>query len=194
MKPVHHLVLGCVSFIRFLATILVLFATSNNVSAQILATGQISNTSLGGGLFDYTITVKNTGSTNIETFWFAWIPGAGFMSASPSNVTSPTNWSDILTNSNEAIQWTTTTNPLTPGSSLDFSFESSETPSQMAGFAAPPFASTPVTTSFVYIGAPLADPGDQFVVESAPEPSALGLLALGALAFISLRRVRFRVA
>src|ERR1700688_2789545 len=40
------------------------------------------------GVNDYSITLNNTGTTTIGTFWFAWVPGAGFLSATPTDIGS----------------------------------------------------------------------------------------------------------
>jgi hypothetical protein len=176
---------------------LLLLALAGSASAYasgIAATGTITDLPGSPGVYDYSIMLNNTGTTNIETFWFSWVPGAGFLSATPTGVTSPTGWGDKLTNGGDAIQWTTTTNPLTPGSSLTgFDFDSTETPAQLAlDFTGTGTGSgDPVLTSFVYIGAPLGDPGDQFVVAQTPEPGTLPLTMTGiCLTVMGLTRRR----
>src|ERR1700677_4424827 len=62
------------------------------------ASGTISAQALGGGEFDYTIKLTNTGSNNLETFWFGWVPGEDFMPVSPTNIVSPVNWNFNITN------------------------------------------------------------------------------------------------
>ncbi len=57
------------------------------------ASGLISSQDLGGGEFDYTIKLTNTGTNNLETFWFGWVPGQDFLPVSPTNIVSPANWS-----------------------------------------------------------------------------------------------------
>jgi hypothetical protein len=108
------------------------------------------------------------------------------MSAWPTDVQSPTGWSDILTNSDSAIQWTTSSDLLAPGDSLyGFEFDSTLTPAELQmAFAGPgPGTGDPVSTSFVYIAAPLADPGQQLVATQAiaatPEPATNITLAVG---------------
>ena len=55
------------------------------------------------GVFQYHLTLNNTGTTSIGTFWFSWIPGAGFMGVSPTNVMSPAGWTDTVTNGGASI-------------------------------------------------------------------------------------------
>jgi len=165
------------------------------------ATGTITSQALGGGEFDYTIKLTNTGSNNLETFWFGWVPGQDFMPVSPTNIVSPVNWNFNITNAGVndgfAIQWltssSTTPAPLTPGSSLNFSFESTATLAQLEGNSS--FHPTePDLTSFVYSGAPFSDSGDQFAVQAAPEPSslALGFVAAAVLGGLSYWRAQGR--
>ena len=144
--------------------------------------------------YEYDLTLDNIGTTNIGTFWFAWVPGEDFMPTSPTNVVSPANWTDNVTHGGAgdgfAIQWLATT-VLAPGDVLGgFSFVSTTTPTEMAGLAAGFPGTPPVTTSFIYSGAPFSDAGFQFVVAEAatptvPEPSSLALFAVGMAFFVA---------
>jgi hypothetical protein len=120
------------------------------------------------------------------------------MGAVPTNIQSPSGWNEILTNASKSIRWTTVS-LLAPGDSISgFQFDSTLSPAGLlAPFPGPGLGTgDPISTSFVYIGAPLADPGDQFTVTQAatdtPEPSA-GLLAglgIGLTAFLKSGRRR----
>ncbi len=181
-------------------------STSALFAAGISATATLTDTQTSSGAYNYTLNLTNTGTTTIGTFWFAWVPGAGFMTTTPSSISSPAGWSEINTNAGDAIQWTTTSSLLAAGQSLSgFNFTSTETPTQLLGtFAGSPTgagAGDPDLTSFVYIGAPLADPGSQFVVSEAaptvtPEPDSLvlTLTGFGLAGFATLRRRLRRTA
>ena len=157
--------------------------------AAPMASAEITSQQVDSTTFRYDITLTDTGNTNVGTFWFAWVPGSGFLDSAPFNVQSPASWSDVLTNNNEAIQWVNSSVPLTPGGSLGgFQFDSHDTPSQVFGISNN-FPGTPVGTSFVYIGAPLADPGFQFVAVPAPEPSG-AMLTVTGLAGLAVWRWR----
>ena len=83
------------------------------------------------------------------------------------------------------IQWTTTS-LLAPGdSATGFIFDSTMTPLQFLGmFPGPGLGmGDPISTAFIYIAAPLADPGAQITATTAmvigtPEPSTLWLSAI----------------
>src|SRR5262249_34341570 len=96
------------------------------------ASAQLSLVSTSGSTFNYSITVTNTGTTNIGTFWFSWVPDEDFLPSVPSNVANPTGWSSSITGTansvdGSAIEWVATTNPITPGHSLSgFNFSSAD--------------------------------------------------------------------
>ncbi len=153
------------------------------------------------GVYDYSITLNNTGTTNIGEFWFGWIPGAGFLSVVPSKVGSPAGWTETQTNAGAAIQWIDNSTLLAAGQSLTgFTFSSTETPTQLLS----PYAGTgtgagdPQTTAFVYIVTKVAtDPGYQLAATPAaaptPEPASLVLALTGFAATAATRlRSRFR--
>jgi hypothetical protein len=160
-----------------------LFVQSVNLSAGTLdASATFTDTVVSPGVYQYDITLNNTGTTTIGTFWFSWVPGFGFMSTAPTDVQSPSGWSDSITNSGGAILWTDA-GALGQGMSQSgFEFESTLTPAELEA-ASSAIPTDPVTTSFVYIAAPFGDPGLQLVVTPAqgavPEPATFLLTALG---------------
>jgi hypothetical protein len=179
-------VLSARSFRFFLGVALVLGATSGVRAQTISANAQITDVPAGGGVFDYTITLQSTvaSTANISTFWFAWIPGEDFLATSPTSVTPPTNWTDSITHGGPsdgyAIQFVTSSAPLTPGNSLSFLFASTDTPAALAGNSVD-YPTTPVGTSFLYSGSPFVGISDEFVAQVVPEPSSIALVGLGLL-------------
>jgi hypothetical protein len=164
--------------------LLTALAITRPVLAAEMATAVIGGAPTSGG-YNYSITVSDTGTTPIGTFWFSWVPGAGFLTSAPTNVTSPSLWTDTLTNSGAAIQWQSTSpsSLLEPGQSLSgFDFFSTETPLQLEGLVTSNSFTDPGLVATVYEGAPLAGPGDIFdVVEATPEPPSLLLALTGIL-------------
>jgi hypothetical protein len=128
-------------------------------------------------VFNYAITVTDTGTTNLGTFWFSWLPDVDFLPSVPSNVTSPTGWGASITGTanatdGSAIEWVASSNPITPGHSLSgFGFSSPDSPTVLAGNS-PTHPGTPILDSFVYIGAPFSDVGAEVTVTQAASTAA----------------------
>lgn len=155
-----------------------------------LATETLVAQKIKTGDYRYTITLKDTGTTTIGTFWFSWVPGEDFMPVRPLSVTDPKGWTDNITNGGAsdgfAIQYlaSSPSSDLQPGQSKVFHFHSSATPKEMFGKST--FHPTElVTTSFIYSGGPFSDPGYEFhsssnkVIPPAPAPGASTTELLG---------------
>ena len=124
------------------------------------ATAKLTFSQVSPGTYQYNLSLTNTGTAAIQTFWFAWddVPDTNFMTVSPTSISGPSNWFGIITHNTVGpadgygIQFYTPISPfdLTGGNTLTgFSFQSTETPAQM--FAASPFEPAFQTlSSFVY--------------------------------------------
>jgi hypothetical protein len=180
----------CASNRRLGLLAMVLAAASLPAAANEMATVTYTPTPLGGGMFRYNLVLTDTGTENINTLWFGWIPGQDFMNTLPANIMSPAPWTAMATNGGAgdgyAIQWVSNGAPLTPGNSLSgFQFDSATTPQQLAGMS--PFHPSLETTSFVYSGAPFVGDSFEFTATQTPEPSAVLLTLLGGAFLISRR-------
>jgi PEP-CTERM motif len=193
---------------RFISLGIVLSAfgllTASPSEAGTISASAVITATPDGPDFNYMMTLTNTsgvGNDSIATFWFAWIPNINFLLTSPVSVTPPTGWSDVITTRGAGdgfgIKYQSTTNELAPGSSLIFSFTSTDTPTQIMGTSH--FHADPVLESFVYnqtegIVGPFN--GDSFKFDvtftSVPEPSTLvlGIVGIASLAALRLRRKR----
>jgi hypothetical protein len=180
----------------FLSLVFALGALSPVLAGTDQASATMTSSIISGG-FQYDITLDNTGTNNLGTFWYSWVPGKDFMPSAPTLVDVPTGWTDTVTHAGAgdgfAIQWVAgSTAALTPGSTLNFIFDSTATPATMAGDSSF-FPTFPIGTSFVYNGAPFSDAGFQFDVASLPEPSTWALLLPGglAVAYAFLRHLKY---
>ena len=168
---------------------LLLAIASVPARAQISAQAFISEQQLAPGNYEYSLTLSNTGSTPIGTFWVGWIPLYDMLDVIPGNVRSPGGWTGADAGDYfgvGSVQWTTTSG-LQPGESLSgFSFDTSES-DIMTGTS---YFNLPKDTSYVYIGAPETDPGMSLTptIVPTPEPASLSLLLLPAAALLIRRK------
>ena len=51
-------------------------STLSSHAQQVAATGTFTDVAGTGGNFDYTLTLDNTGTEAIQSFWMGWIPGS----------------------------------------------------------------------------------------------------------------------
>jgi len=180
---------------------LLLGATSTNLLASEMATATYTVKQLSPSSFEYDLTLDDTGTTDIGTFWFSWIPGEGFLGTLPTSVSDPAGWTDMITNGGLmdgfAIQWVAGPGAaLLPGQSLSgYKFDSALTPAQLAGDS-PFHPGSRESTFFVYSGAPFSDAGSQGVAQQAatvPEPSSVALSAVAIAFAIRGRKLLARV-
>jgi hypothetical protein len=145
--------------------------------ATISASAVISSTPAGAD-FNYTIDLTNASSSDsgIGTFWYAWVPDVDYLATSPITVSSPAGWTDNITNEGPgdgfAIQFVarSAANGVQPGSSLNFSFTSADSPTSVNGNSVF-YPGAPVNTSFVYPQGPFSDAGHEVVVTPAQAPT-----------------------
>jgi hypothetical protein len=137
------------------------------------ASATITATQLDPTHWQYSITLNDTGSTTLGTFWFAWVPGRDFLDSPPSGIVDPAGWTHNIThggsNDGYAIQWiaTSAAADVQAGGSLSgFSFISTDAPSAVFGNSVF-YPTTPVVTSFVYSGGPFSDGGFEFQAAEA---------------------------
>jgi hypothetical protein len=167
-----------------------ILAAAGAASAAETASATISDT--GSGPFNYSITLHDTGTTTVGTFWYSWIPGFDFMKSSPTSVTPPSGWADQITggggSDGYAILFTanSSANYIASGGSLVFNFVSPDNFATMTGNS-PTHPAYPIGTSYIYSAGEFSDGGDQFVV-AAPEPASASLLGVAGVMVLKRRR------
>jgi hypothetical protein len=145
--------------------------------ATINASGVISSAAAGADT-NYTINLTNASSSDagIGTFWYAWVPDQDFLATSPISVSPPAGWTDNITNDGPGdgfgIQFLANgpANDVQPGSSLNFSFTSADSPASVNGNSAF-YPSTPTSSSTVYPQGPFSDAGHELVVTPSQAPT-----------------------
>lgn len=156
------------------------------------ATATISDVAAGGGVFDYTITLKNTGTTSLDSFWYAWTLSGNNLSTAITDPGSSLGWTDTAIEGNTSISWEgNSSDELAEGQSATFTFDSTESPTAIT--------TSPSGESVVYVSGTgpntfeqndpgVASPVFSPTLETVPEPSSSTLLAGSLLVwFVSTR-------
>jgi hypothetical protein len=155
------------------------------------ASATISGVEGSGGNYDYTITLDNTGTYDLNSFWYGWIQFEDDLSSAPSSAANSLGWNNDL--DGNSIMWENSTgSALLPGQSATFTFVDSSTPTAItSGISG---------ESVAYVGqidfsqGSAEDSTGIFspVLQSVPEPSTWSLLAFGMVA--AAASVRFFAA
>ena len=183
-KPLLPLSLPLVVAALAVACVPVAQAQIVNVSASI------SGTAASGG-WNYTISLENTGSTNLNSFWYGWIQGGNDLPSNPSGAANSLGWANNL--DANSIQWVNGTGTaLAPLQTATFTFFSTDSPTAIT--------TSPSGESVVYahgIDFSQGSPGDSSGIFSpalvnTPEPTTTALLAFGAVGLVvtGWRRIR----
>ena len=147
------------------------------------ASATISDVAVTGG-YDYTITLDNTGTDSLHSFWYGWTLSGNNLPTNPSNAGNSLGWINTL--SGNSIMWGDSSDTaLAPGQSGSFTFFSSSTPTAIT--------TPPSGESVAYVGSidfSQGSPGDSTGIFSptlvaTPEPSAIALLAVGSLGLLA---------
>lgn len=160
---------------------------------DLAATATISAVANGPN-FDYTVSLTNTGSTNIGTFWFAWTPPGmpteyDFLPSAPFSISQPAGWLGPGSPGFPGYSieyYNSTGSPIAPGQTGTFRFSSPDSPATLQGST----FGFPNTTSFIYEGNPLVGSTARVnpVFASVPEPGSTWLLlAIGYVGLLALR-------
>jgi hypothetical protein len=151
------------------------------------ATATISGVAAGGGIFDYTITLLNTGSDSLNSFWYGWTTSGNNLptgSEEPTTAGNSLGWANDL--DNNSIKWINSSGTaLAPDDSGTFTFASTATPTTIT--------TSPSGESVAYVNGitfTQNNPGDSTPVFSptlvaAPEPSSVGLFIVGSLGLLA---------
>ncbi len=172
-------------------SLLALALSHATAHGALSASATITPQQLRPNSYKYSLTLNDTGTTPIGTFWFGWFPSYDLLNPAPTAFTAPAGWTGINAPDTFGVasaQFTTTTSALQPGHSLSgFSFTTSETPASIAGTS--DFFGEPVGLSYVYIGAPETDPGYALTPTTVvPEPNSLMTMLLGVPAVLLMKR------
>ena len=96
----------------------------------LTAAAIITETGRSGSEFQYSLTLTNTGTVAINAFWYGWTRGSFNLPSVPSSIAGPAGWTAAT--SSLSIQFGNGTgSAIAPGATGTFTFESTNTPTQM---------------------------------------------------------------
>jgi hypothetical protein len=180
-KPSKFLAIRC---LLVAAAIWVIFPTSSHGQG---ATATISDVASAGGTFDYTLTLHNTGTLDLNSFWYGWTDFGNNLPSNPSGAANSLGWANVL--DANSIQWENNTgaSALAPGQFATFTFVSTSTLAQIT--ASPSGESVAFTSDLVQFNQGVAGqstPVFSPTIATVPEPS-ISMLAIGSLLLYALR-------
>jgi len=129
---------------------LALFVVSTHAQ-DVAVSGTLTYVAAGGGVFDYTLTLHNTGSEAVESLWLGWA-----LSSTPVfNVLTPTaagnnlGWANVVDGNSVRYGGSPSETTIASGGSAIFTFASTSTPAQfMSGAAGQSVAYGVLATQF----------------------------------------------
>jgi len=158
-------------------------ATMGTQAQGIIPSGTLAGVPGAGNTYDYTLTLNNAANatTDIEGFWYAWLPGRFSLPTMPTSASGGSSgWSATVDGKSIQFQGNAT-DAIAPGSSAVFTFVSTDSPTTLAGS----FNNLPIGASVAYPGTinfSGSAPNQEFTVLPAPEPSTFALVGGGLLA------------
>ena len=172
---------------------LVLTAASGRAQ-NVLVDATLTDVAAGGGVFDYTMSVKNIGAEGIESMWIGWIPGV-FDISNPSNPGNSLGWSSSVSFGASLQYLGSPSSLLASGHTGTFTFASTSTPAQFMADAAGDSTAYGVNAANGQLSFSLSGPDTETfnaTVVTTPEPSTFALLTIGSFGLMgAIRRKLF---
>jgi hypothetical protein len=164
-------------------------STFSSQAQNVVTTDSLTPVTLSGGVYQYSLTLNNTGTEAIESVWLGWVPGS-FNIASPSVPGNNLGWSSSVDGA--SLQYLGTAgSAIAPGYSGTFTFDSTTTPAQFMAQTGRAGQSTAYGVNALngQLSFSLSPPDTEvFALSVTPEPSTFVLLGLGSLGVLGVLR------
>ena len=160
--------------LRVLLALMLAAGSAASVRAQ--ANPQWHGYHSGSNPYDYSLSFSDASSATspIGSVWYAWVPGAFDLPATPLNASAPAGWTATVDDNSIQFIASSAANDIKPGQTLSgFSYHAAFSPAQLV-------ADPDAGISVAYAGPLESDAGQTFAVQAVPEPSTLMLLISGA--------------
>jgi hypothetical protein len=176
-----------------LAAGLVASTISSQAQSAMATISEVPGT---GGNFDYTISLENTGTQSLNSFWYGWTVGVFNLAPGTTSVASSSlGWTATIDGNSIMWQNTASSPALAEGQSETFTFDST---ASLSTITTPPSGQSVAFTSddvqFNEGVAGQSTPVFSPAVAAVPEPSSMGLMAAGLLGLVGVCRRTVRRA
>jgi hypothetical protein len=140
--PIAKTMISRIRLIQVSLAVAATLAAATVASHAQSATATISAVAAGSS-YDYTITLQNTGTNALNSFWYGWTTSGNNLPSDPSSAANSLGWGNTL--DGNSIKWVNSSGTaLAPGASATFTFVSSSSPSAITA--------SPSGESVAYVG------------------------------------------
>jgi len=156
---------------------------------DVAVNGFLSDVPAAGGVFDYTLTLQNTGSEAIEGLWLGWALSSNpvFDIASPTQAGNNLGWASVVDGNSVQYGGSPSETFLAVDATATFTFDSTSTPAQfMSKVAGQSVAYGVDASQFAIEDNSLHSVEFAPTVVAVPEPSAVGLLMIAVIGILFL--------
>ena len=159
---------------------------------DVTVDGFLSVVPAANNVYDYTLTLQNTGPEAVEGFWLGWVPGS-FNVAMPTNLGNDLGWASVVADvSSVEYGGSPSETFLASEATGIFTFDSTSTPAEFMNETAGPSTAYGVDFQPQFSFGLSGPDYVEFSPTVVPEPSTFGLLVIGALGLWRLRWRRLK--
>jgi hypothetical protein len=161
------------------------FVESSLAQGTIFASATIAEIGTAGSEFEYSLTLDNTGTVPINSFWYGWVQGSFDLPSTPTSIIALSGWSGDA--DGHSIQFENGTGSAIPAGGFGiFTFDSTSSPSAMTS-GTTDGAPTGASVAYGAANGPstFGENGNGSsgpiipTLTTVPEPSTIGLMATG---------------